>query len=119
MLKEDDCKQKDYITKMSLSEVRILFRHKTRMAKTAENYKKWPKYRGEGAQCKLCKQYDSSSHLMRCEAFSHLRSQEVSLDNDVHLVQYLRQVLRIREEKEEQELKEQKELREQKETQGD
>ena len=113
-LKEDDCKQKDYITNMSLSEVRILFRHKTRMTKTAENYKKWPKYRGEGAQCKFCHQYDSNSHLMRCEAFAHLRGEDVCLDNDVHLVQYLRQVLRIREEKEQ---KEQKELNEQQEKQ--
>ena len=70
---------------MSLSEVRILFGYKTRMTKTAQNYKKLPKYAGEGAKCKFCLQYDSHSHLMRCSAFSHLRT-EFCLDNDLHLV---------------------------------
>ena len=37
---------------------------------------------------------------MRCEAFAHLRGPEVFLDNDVHLVQYIRQALQLREEKE-------------------
>ena len=85
---------------MSLSEVRILFGHKTRMTKNAQNYKKLPKYAGERAKCKFCLQYDSHSHLMRCKAFSHLRSDEFCLNNDLHLVKYLRQVLKLREEKE-------------------
>ena len=68
-----------------------------------------PKYTGEGAKCKFCLQYDSHSHIMRCEAFLHLRSPEVCLDNDVHLVKYIRQVLHLREDKEEQEQKEKKE----------
>ena len=109
LLKEEDCKQKPYISEMSLPDVRILFRHKTRMTKSAENYKKLPKYTGEGAKCKFCLQYDSHSHIMRCEAFLHLRSPEVCLDNDVHLVKYIRQVLHLREDKEEQEQKEKKE----------
>jgi hypothetical protein len=82
------------------------------MTTNAENYKKLAKYRGEGAKCKFCLQYDSHSHIMRCEAFSHLRSPEVFLDNDEHLVKYIRQVLQLREEKEEQELKEKKEEKE-------
>ena len=85
------------------------------MTKNAENYKRLPKYTGEGSKGKLCLQYDSHSHLMRCEAFSHLRSPDVCLDNDLHLVKYLRQVLRLREEKEEKEQKEQKEQKEKKE----
>ena len=113
LIREDDCKQKPYISEMSLPDVRILFRHKTRMTKNAENYKKLPKYTGEGAKCKFCLQYDSHSKIMRCEAFSHLRSPEVCLDNDEHLVKYIRQVLQLRDDKEEQEQKEKKEKKEQ------
>ena len=46
LLKESDCKQKEYITSMTLSEVRTLFGHKTRMTKNAGNYRNWHKYRG-------------------------------------------------------------------------
>ena len=113
LLRGEDCRQKDYLSNMSLSEVRILFGYKTRMTKTAQNYKKLPKYAGEGAKCKFCLQYDSHSHLMRCSAFSHLRSNEFCIDNDLHLVKYLRQVLQLREEKEQKEQKEQKEKTEQ------
>ena len=37
---------------------------------------------------------------MRCEAFSHLRGPDVSLEDDAHLVKYLREALRLREDKE-------------------
>ena len=112
LIKDSDCRQKEYITNMTLSEVRTLFGHKTRMTKNAGNYRNLHKYSGEGAKCKFCLQHDSHSHLMRCSAFAHLRSPEVCLDNDEHLVKYLRQVLRLREEREEKEQKEQKEKRE-------
>ena len=92
--------------------MRILFVYKTRMTKTAHTYKKLPKYAGEGAKCKFCLQYDSNSHLMRCSAFCHLRT-EFCLDNDLHLVKYLRQVLQLREEKEQKEQKEKREQNEQ------
>ena len=97
---------------MNLSEVRTRFGHKTRMTKNAGKYRNWHKYSGEGAKCKFCLQHDGHSHLMRCSAFAHLRSPEVCLDKDEHLVTYLRQVLRLREEREEKEQKEQKEKRE-------
>ena len=58
------------------------------------------KYRNEGAMCKFCNKFDSSSHLMRCDAFSHLRGPEVFLEDDGHLVKYLRPVLQLREDKE-------------------
>ena len=114
LLREGDCRLKDYLSNMSLSEVRILFGHKTRMTKNAQNYKKLPKYAGEGAKCKFCLQYNSYSHLMRCKAFSHLRSDEFCLNNDLHLVKYLRQVLKLREEKEQKEQKDKMEQKDQK-----
>ena len=107
LLKEEDCKIKCFIEKMTLSEARILFQHRTNMTKNAGNYKGWGKYQGEGAKCKFCLKFDSSSHIMRCEAFAHLRGPEVFLDNDVHLVQYIRQALQLREEKEKVQEKEQ------------
>ena len=100
ILKQEDCTRKQYIEKMTLSDTRILFQHRTRMTKTAGNYKGWGKYRNEGAMCKFCRKFDSSSHLMRCDEFSHLRGPEVCLEDDGHLVQYLRQVLQLREDKE-------------------
>ena len=77
------------------------------MTKNAGNYKGWGKYQGEGAKCKFCLKYDSSSHIMRCEAFSKLRGPEVCLENDIHLVQYIRQALKLREDKEKELEKEQ------------
>ena len=63
--------------------------------------------------CKFCLEFDSHSHLMRCEAFSHLRGPEVYLEDDAHLVQYLRQVLQLREDKEKELEKEQEQDRDQ------
>ena len=100
LIKSEDCRRKEYIEKMTLSEARILFHHRTRMTKNAGNYKGWGKYKKEGAMCKFCLKYDSSSHVMRCEAFSHLRGPDVSLEDDAHLVKYLREALRLREDKE-------------------
>ena len=101
---------------MTLSEARILFQHRTNMTKNAGNYKGLAKYKEEGALCKLCQKYDSSSHLMRCEALCHLRGADMSLNNDAHLVQYLRQALKLREDKEK-ELEKEKEQEKQQEKQ--
>jgi hypothetical protein len=113
ILKEEDCQRKYYIEKMTLSEARILFQHRTKMTKNAGNYKGWGKYQGEGAMCKFCQRFDSSSHIMRCEAFSHLRGPDVLLENDAHLVQYLRQALKLREDKEKELAKEKEQKKEQ------
>ena len=89
------------------------------MTKNAGNYKGWGKYRNEGAMCTFCLKLDSSSHLMRCDTFSHLRGPGVNLENDGHLVQYLRQVLQLREDKEkEQEKKKEQEKAQEKEQEG-
>ena len=104
---------KNYIETMTLAETRILFQHRTRMTKNAGNYKGWGKYKNNGAMCKFCLEFDSHSHLMRCEAFSHLRGPEVYLEDDAHLVQYLRQVLQLREDKEKELEKEQEQDRDQ------
>ena len=100
ILKNEDCTRKSYINTMTLAETRILFQHRTRMTKNAGNYKGWGKYKNEGAYCKFCLKFDSHSHLMRCEAFSYLRGPDVCLDDDAQLVQYLRRVLQLREDKE-------------------
>ena len=100
LIKNEDCRRKVYVESMNLSGVRILFRHRVRMTENAENYKGWQKFKGEGAKCKFCSEYDGHSHLMRCKAFEHLRGPGVCLDDDKDLVQYLRQVLLLREEKE-------------------
>ena len=50
--------------------------------------------------CKFCLKYDSSSHVMRCEAFSHLRGPDFCLEDDAQLVKYLREALRLREDME-------------------
>ena len=69
------------------------------------------------SKLRFCLKFDSSSHIMRCEAFSHLRGPEVFLDNDVHLVQYIRQALQLREEKEK-ELEKEKEQEKEQEKEG-
>ena len=100
IIKMEDCSRKSYIDSMNLADTRIMFRHRVRMTENAGNYKNWAKFRGEGANCSFCSEYDGHSHLMRCAAFDHLRGPEVSLDDDNDLVAYLRQVLRLREEQE-------------------
>ena len=49
---------------------------------------------------------------MRCKAFEHLRGPEVCLEKDGDLVQYLRQVLHLREKKDQEQEKVQKEQKE-------
>ena len=99
MVKVQDCKQKYYI-KGNLSDVRILFRYRMRMLACAGNFKNQHKYCGEGAFCGECGECDDQSHLLTCPSFEHLRGQDVYLENDDHLVKYLREVLRLREERE-------------------
>ena len=117
IIKKDNCKRKEYIEKMTLSETRIFFQHRTRMMKNAGNFKNWSKYKEEGSKCKFCLEYDGSSHLMRCSSFAHLRGPDVCLDNDAELVQYLRKVLQLREQKE-QEKKEQEQKEKEQEQEG-
>ena len=49
---------------------------------------------------------------MRCKAFEHLRGPEVCLEKDSDLVKYLRQVLHLREKKEQEQEKVRKEQKE-------
>ena len=111
-IKKEDTRRKKYIENMTLSESRLMFQYRTRIIKNAGNYKNWGKFRDEGSKCKFCLLYDGSSHLMRCKAFEHLRGPEVCLEKDGDLVQYLRQVLHLREKKEQEQERVQKEQKE-------
>ena len=46
LIKDDDTNRKKYIETMSLSNTRIMFRHRTRMTENAGNYKGRAKYKG-------------------------------------------------------------------------
>ena len=69
MIKNEDCRRKCYIEKITLFDTGILFQHRTRMTKNAGNYRGWGKYKKEGAMCKFCLKYDNNFYVIRREAF--------------------------------------------------
>ena len=94
---------KKYKTKtfkeLSVTNARAKFRFKTKMIQVKFNYRNDKKNSSENWVCDSCESsaIETQSHIMWCEAYSHLRS-GLNFKSDQDLTKYLSDVLKIREE---------------------
>ena len=87
---------KDYIKRMSLRNARMNFAIRSYMTDCKMNRKSDKAYAEKLWKCDYCKNLDSQSHILWCPAFSPLREGK-SLSNDQDLVEYFKNVMKIRE----------------------
>ena len=95
-IKDEDLKRKEYFLQKSLEDTRLLFRIRTRMVDLKANFKNKPAFRKDGWKCEGCnKEVESNGHVMHCQAYDHVREGK-DLGSDKGLVQYFKEVLKIR-----------------------
>ena len=88
---------KDYIKNMNVENARTKFQLRTEMLDVKFNYKHSPINVQSLWQCESCQtNIETQSHIMWCPAYSELREgKDITNDND--LIEYVRKVLKIRE----------------------
>ena len=93
----DVLETKNYIKEMNLRNSRTMFRTRSSMLKNVKlNQKSNPKYAAALWKCDDCMSLDSQSHIIWCPAYAPLREGK-NLYDDMDLVTYFQQVLKIRE----------------------
>ena len=94
----EDFAIKDYIKSMTVEDARTNFSVRSHMFPAKFNYRSDPKNSEELWRCGSCLSghIESQSHILHCEAYSELREGK-SLSNDKDLVNYMKNVLIIRE----------------------
>ena len=93
---ENELSVKDYIKTMTLRNARTFFRIRSNMVDVKMNQKSNSNYANDLWKCDYCFSLDSQSHIMWCPAFSSLREGK-NLQNDLDLVSYFQDVMKIRE----------------------
>ena len=89
---------KDYLSNLSLSKARTLFKHKYAMTeKVKMNFKGNASYAKELWKCSHCNNQDSESHLLWCTKYEDMRK-DLNLGNDSDLCNYLQKVFKSRSE---------------------
>ena len=88
---------KSYVKNMNPAQARLRFRISSFMTKTVKmNFSSDPKNARDLWQCWHCDKIDSQAHILHCTEYEHFREGK-SLDNDLDLVEYFRQVINLRE----------------------
>ena len=87
---------KDYLKSLHLSDARLRFSLRSKMARTVQmNFKGDPKFKKNSWQCKDCEIPDTQEHILRCPTYEHLRiGKDLNFDKD--LVGYFRTIIDIR-----------------------
>ena len=93
---DENLECKEYTRTMSLKDARTQFRIRSQMIDVKMNQKSNEKYARELWKCDFCMSIDSQAHIMWCPAFSPLREGR-NLQNDLDLVHYFQEVMKIRE----------------------
>ena len=82
---------------MTLQQSRMQFKIRTQMTKCKMNYSSNMKNRESLWKCDSCQtNIDTQKHIMWCPAYKELREGK-SLESDIDIAQYFRNVLKIRE----------------------
>ena len=90
---------KNYIKEMKIINSRTIFRARSSMLRDVKmNQKSNPRYAAELWKCDDCMSMDSQSHIIWCPGYAPLREGK-NLYDDMDLVTYFQQVMKIREEK--------------------
>ena len=95
-IKDEDMKRKDYFKQKSLEDTRMLFRIRTRLIDLKANFKNKPAFSNDGWVGDGCKkEVETSGHVMSCQAYELVRQgKDLSCDKD--LVQFFKEVMKIR-----------------------
>ena len=79
-----------------MHDARLHFSLRSRMFKCKMNFLNDPKYKSDQWRCDDCLRcVDSQSHILYCSAYQHLREGK-SLKSDQDIVDYFRNVLKLR-----------------------
>ena len=93
-IRDEISKGNSYFFEETLENARILFRYRVELYEAKLNFKN--KYKTEGYQCDSCEsESESNSHILYCPAYAKIR-ENMSLQSDSNLCEYLKQVLEIR-----------------------
>ena len=96
IMKSESYEEKAYLKDMSMYNARVNFSLRTRMFKCKLNFMNDPAYKAEMWRCDSCETcIDSQSHILYCPAYRELREGK-SLTSDLDVVNYFREVMRIR-----------------------
>ena len=93
-LRDENNKGNGYFYTETLQNARVLFRFRVDLIEAKMNFKQ--KYQKEGLLCDSCEsKIDENTHILHCPSYFLLR-QNRNINDDTHLVEYLREVLEIR-----------------------
>ena len=91
--------EKSYLTEMSMLDARLLFRIRCKTNDIKMNQQSNKTFAKQLWKCSECGNIDTQSHVLWCPYFASHREGK-SLDNDLDLVNYFKQVFKFREDKE-------------------
>ena len=95
----ENFEEKSYLTEMSMMDARLLFRIRCKTNDIQMNQQSNKTFAKQLWKCSECGNIDTQSHVLWCPYFASLREGK-SLDNDLDLINYFKQVFKIREDKE-------------------
>ena len=95
----ENFEEKSYLTEMSMMDARLLFRIRCKTNDIKMNQQSNKTFAKQLWKCSECGNIDTQSHVLWCPYFASLREGK-SLDNDLDLINYFKQVFKIREDKE-------------------
>ena len=96
-IENENSKMKDYILKMNVPDARMMFVIRARMTPTVQmNFKGVNQFKKNGWKCHGCGSLDSQDHLLTCSGYLHLR-RDKNLCEEKDLLQYIREIIRLRE----------------------
>ena len=94
---EERFEKRDYVQKMTMIDAQTWFKYRAHMTEIKYNYKNDPKFSKELWKCDSCMSaIETQSHILWCPAYQELRAGQ-SMDSDADLVNYIKEVLKIRE----------------------
>ena len=97
-LKNEGFGLKKYFDELNVTQTRIKFRLRANMTQVKFNFKNDSQSSRENWTCDSCETcIESQSHIMWCEAYSHLRN-GLNINSDKDLVKYVNSVMKIRHE---------------------
>ena len=87
---------KDYLKTLNLPDARLKFSLRIKMTKTVQmNFKGNPRYVKNGWKCLECNTSDTQDHIVRCRSYQDIRIGK-DLNSDKDLVDYFREVIKMR-----------------------
>ena len=95
-MKLENFELKTYLSEMSLTDARTLFRIRSQTTDVNMNQRINKLYAKQLWKCSECGNIGSQSHILWCPFHANLR-QGKSLDSDADLVRYMQQVFTVRE----------------------